>query len=84
MAKRHSRKGLKQLESLLIQRATERLDDATASELRQLLEAFPETDASAFDRAAAAVWLAATPVEETMPAELRESILRRAQSGETT
>lgn len=68
----------RRLEELLAQRATEKLSREAEDELGSLLDAFPDADAEAFDRVAAAVWLAAMPVPEAMPARLRERIVRTA------
>jgi hypothetical protein len=67
------------LEDLLVQRATEALDAAAETELATLLAEFPGTDALAYERAAAAVWLAAGPVRAAMPKALEERILAGAR-----
>jgi len=59
------------LETLLTLRATEGLDTAAERELEMLLAASPGTDADAFDRAAAAVHLAALGPRELLPGTLR-------------
>jgi len=62
--------------SLLVDRATEGLEETGIHELEGLLVASPELDAEEFDRAAAAVNLAMMgPVGEPLPTELRDRLL---------
>ena len=60
------------IEALLIDEATEGLDAAASSELESLLANHPDIDRYGFQRAVAAVFLAAcgSPAEE-MPASLK-------------
>lgn len=62
------------LHELLAQRATEVLGEKEQRELDELLRTRPEVDADVFDRAAAAVYLAALPRGERLPAALRKAL----------
>ncbi len=70
------------LRELLSDRATQPLSPGEFAELLGLLDAFPDEDSSAFDRAAAAVdlVLGADEAPEPMPAELRAQVERQAAS----
>lgn len=62
------------LYDLLTQRATEALAEKERQELDALLRNRPDVDADAFDRAAAAVHLAALQTGERLPATLRKTL----------
>lgn len=62
------------LEELLAQRAVEGLAAGEEAELAALLAKHPDYDAEGFDRAAAAIALAALRVVEPLPAHLRERL----------
>lgn len=66
------------LDELLAQRAIEGLDAEAERELEALLATTRSVDAGAFDRAAAAVHLAALAPRETLPASLRARLERAA------
>jgi hypothetical protein len=78
MTERHARR--ERLEELLAERATEALDEAAEAELARLLAEFPGADEFGYERAAAAVWLAAGPAVAEMPRAVQERILIRARS----
>ena len=61
MTERNHRRQRRTLQALLAVRAIEPLDAARADELERLLGDYPDVDATAYERAAAAVWLAAAP-----------------------
>ena len=63
---------------LLVDRATEGLDDNSERELRELLDERPDMDAGAFDRAASAVHLASISPSDRLPDALRETLQRDA------
>jgi len=69
---------LQRLDELLLARATEGLSNADALELEQLLAAHPGADSTGYDRAAAAVCLAAFGGGRPMPQALRALIEERA------
>jgi hypothetical protein len=66
------------LDDLLVARATEGLSDADALELERLLAAHPSVDANGYERAAAAVCLAALGGGRPMPSGLRALLEQRA------
>lgn len=66
------------LDELLFARATEGLSHADALELEPLLAAYPDVDSTGYDRAAAAVCLAAFGGGRSMPHALRALIEQRA------
>jgi hypothetical protein len=68
------------LDELLVVRATEGLDVAEANELEQLLAELPDVDSESFERAAAAVYLAAFRAPSRMPDSLRRGLARAAES----
>jgi hypothetical protein len=68
---------LDRLEDLLVRRALEGLDTVETGELESLLSRFPDTDAEAFDRTAAAVSIAHARGAGAMPAALYASIEAR-------
>jgi hypothetical protein len=68
---------LRRLDELLLARATEGLSGSDAAELERLLAAHPEVDESAYERAAAAVTLAALGLREKLPAALRARLESR-------
>jgi len=68
------------LDELLVARATEGLNAAQQRELVRLLARHPEVDAESYERAAAAVCLAALGALRAMPGALRERVARSAQS----
>jgi anti-sigma-K factor RskA len=70
--------GRERLEDLLAQRATETLSGDEQSELERLLSAHPDGDSDALDRTAAAIDLAASGAEETLPTRLRRRLERDA------
>jgi hypothetical protein len=67
-------------DALLVDAATEGLDAAASMELESLLARHPDVDRYAFERAAAAVFLAAcgTPTEQ-MPASLKSKLAMNAE-----
>ena len=67
------------LGELLVQRATEPLAPARATELQDLLAAHPDVDSQGFDLAAAAIAVALAAAEEPMPAQVRDAILERVR-----
>jgi hypothetical protein len=71
------------LEELLVQRATEVLDPAAEARLDRLLDEFPDNDAQCYERAAAAVCLAALSEADTMPVALREKIVLRGNPSDS-
>jgi hypothetical protein len=70
------------LEDLLVRRATEPLDATATTSIASLQPEFPEVDVESFDRAAAAIWLAAAAPRQPMPAALRDRILSSATGPE--
>jgi hypothetical protein len=70
------------LDELLVARATEGLDAAEQRELEELLASRPDVDAEGFERAAAAVHLAAifaaAAPADAMPRALRERLASSA------
>lgn len=67
-----------ELNELLIRRAIEPLAPVEHARLRQMLSDSPDADADMWDRAAAAVYLAAAPVPEEIPDSLRARLERAA------
>jgi anti-sigma-K factor RskA len=67
---------------LLAARAVEGLDAGSAAELESLLLLHPDVDATMFDRAAAAAWIAAPAPAQPLPDTLRNRILLGAPQGE--
>jgi len=63
-----------QLQDLLVKRATERLTVAERQQLEKLRRRYPEQDTESFDRAAAAILLAVTPAEDSLPASLQRKL----------
>jgi hypothetical protein len=62
----------------LLARTTEHLSEAEAAELARLLAAHPEVEPDGYERAAAAVCLAAVDTRLPLPAALRAKLERRA------
>ncbi len=63
------------IDALLVDEATDGLDAAARAELDALLTEHPDVDRYAFERAAAAVFLAAgAGLEEPMPTELSSKL----------
>ena len=63
---------------LLVDRATEGLSTSRHDELSDLLRDHPDFDPEVFERAAAAVHLAAMPRIESLPDTLRKTLRRAA------
>ena len=69
----------KSLDELLVAEATDRLSDAERAELEALLAEHPDVDRHAFERAAAAVFLAVGAAQsEPLPASLGAKLARAA------
>jgi hypothetical protein len=68
------------LDELLVARATQALTAAETKELERLLAARPDVDAESYERAAAAVCLAALRAPSEMPGSLRRGLARAADS----
>jgi hypothetical protein len=66
------------METLLIARATHGLHPTEATELDALLAAHPEHDVAGYERAAAAIALAALAPREALPERVRLALERRA------
>lgn len=66
------------IETLLVAEATGTLSDAESAELESLLVAHPDIDRYAFQRPAAAVFLAVGDVSAAIPDNLRSRIMARA------
>jgi hypothetical protein len=64
----------KQIEALLVRQAVERLSAAENDRLERLLDAHPDIDRDAFERAAATVLLAAADADSVMPSGLRNRL----------
>jgi len=75
------RKGAKRrelLDDLLVRRTIEPLGETETESLGELLGSYPTVDGDAFERAAAAVWLAAARgTRDEMPAVLRRRIMAK-------
>ena len=67
------------LDDLLVQRATEGLAEAERHELDELIARLPGIDARGFERAAAAVQLAALPRIDALPPSLAQRVARDAE-----
>lgn len=81
MTDRKTRLRRSRLEELLATRAVEPVAGSDADEIGELLAEFPSIDDTSFDRAAAAIWLAATQGRrETMPAAVRRRIMTTASA----
>lgn len=80
MTENDRQRRLSRLEALLIRRATEPLENLEEASLGNLLDEFPEADTEAFERVAAAIWLAASAYHEPMPLELRDRILEQSDA----
>jgi anti-sigma-K factor RskA len=65
---------LDRVEDLLVKRSLEGLNDAETTELRSLIEKFPQVDVAAFDRAVAAISVSHVPLAHAMPAQLYAEI----------
>jgi hypothetical protein len=70
---------LHRLDDLLLSRATEGLGVEEEAALRELLAAHPDVDEHAYDRAAAAVWLAALTHIDPMPESVKRAVAARAK-----
>ena len=70
----------RRIDDLLLTRAIDGLSAAEAQELEALLELHPRVDAGAYERAAAAVCLAALGARPAMPSSLRARIEQSALS----
>ena len=68
----------RRLEQLLLARATSRLSPADQAELARLLAGNGGVDEEAYERAAAAICIAALDTGEPMPSGLRASLERQA------
>jgi hypothetical protein len=75
-----SERQVDRLDELLVARATQALTAAEARELERLLAARPDVDADSYERAAAAVCLAALRAPSPMPDSLRRGLARAAES----
>lgn len=74
------RRAADRLDELLVARATEGLAPAEQRELERLLAERPEADAEGYERAAAAIALAALGAPGALPAAVRERLARSAES----
>ena len=70
------------LDELLLQQAVEGLEPAETVELEALLAEYGHDDPEGYELAAASVWLAAGPPEQSMPAEVAERARRTLAAGE--
>jgi hypothetical protein len=68
------------LDELLLKRALGSLTAAEDAELERLCAAHPDCDSEAYERAAAAVWLAALDTRRAMPDTLRAKLERQADA----
>jgi hypothetical protein len=68
----------RRIDALLLARTTETLSHAEAEELARLLAKHPDVEADVYERAAAAVCLAALDTRAPLPAALRAKLEQHA------